>query len=127
MTTETQERRTTAKNEENALLLQGEIASALRTEIGLRDEFANDWAARVVGYLRRRLGAQEVYIPRPSKAERDAAIFREFDGSNHAAVMRRHGINSRSRLYQIIGEQRELHRATVDSPVFPLKTGQPPA
>lgn len=127
--TEQQERSTpTAKEEDNAMLLQGEIADALCSETGLKPEISNDWARRIVDYLRQRLGAQEIYIPRPSKATRDAAIFREFDGTNAASVMRRHGIRSRSRLYQIVEEQRarqaEQRRQGSDSPVSPLKTGQ---
>ena len=96
------------------MLLQGELAEGLRNEIGLLPEFANDWAARLTRFLRLRLGAQQVYVPAPDKAERDAAIYREFDGTNGAAVMKRHGI-SRSRLYQIIEEQRD--RARSGSPV----------
>jgi Mor family transcriptional regulator len=97
----------------------------LRNEIGLHDEFANVWSARLVAFLRRRLGAQSIYIPAPSKADRDAAIYREFDGKNAAAIMQRHKI-SRSRLYQVIEEQRLLMRAGLapQSPVSSLKTGQ---
>lgn len=124
--TKTDQERPTAKDENNALLLQSELADGLQQEIGLKSEFAQQFAARLVGYLRRRLGAQEIYIPKPSKAERDAAIFREFNGTNAGDVMARHGIKSRSRLYQIIEEQRELAKVGRDpaSPVFPLKTGQ---
>lgn len=107
------------------MLLQAEITDALRNEIGLRDEFARPWAAKLTAYLQRRLGTQNVYIPAPGRAERDAAIFREFDGKNVAAVMKRYDV-SRSRLYQIIEEQRALLRQG-PSPVSSLKTGQAPA
>jgi Mor family transcriptional regulator len=75
-------------------------------------------------YLRVRLGAQELYIPAPDKGARDEAIYREFDGTNVAALMRRFRI-SRPRLYQIYNEQRALHQAA--SLVSPLKTRQPGA
>ncbi|WP_372826527.1 Mor transcription activator family protein [Polaromonas sp.] len=110
-----------AKEHEAAFLLQAELAAGLQHEFGLKPEFSQVWAARLTGFLRIRLGAQEIYIPAPSKAERDAAIFREFDGTNAAAVMQRHGV-SRSRLYQIFEEQRAMQLAV--SPVSSLKTGQ---
>jgi Mor family transcriptional regulator len=111
----------TAKDEDNALLLQGEISDALRSEIGLKDEFAADWGARITAYLRRRLGTQRLYIPAPSRAERDAAIFREYNGSNAGEVCHRHGV-SRTRLHEICTEQRA--RALATSPLSCLKTGQ---
>lgn len=119
--TTTQERTATAHDEDNALLLQGEISDALRTQIGLRDEFATDWAVRIVGYLRQRLGAQQLYIPAPSRAERDAAIYREYNGKNAAEVCERYGV-SRSRMHEICAQQRAAMRPA--SPVSSLKTGQ---
>lgn len=120
-TTNTTDKPATAQQQEAAFLLQGELAEGLRSEIGLLPEFANEFAARLIRFLSMRLGAQEIYIPAPSKAERDAAIYRNFDGTNAAALMRRHRV-SRSRLYQIYEEQRALHQAA--SPVSPLKVGQ---
>jgi Mor family transcriptional regulator len=117
----TTEKTATAKEQEAAMLLQGELAEGLRSEIGLRPEFANDWAARLTRFLRTRLGAQELYIPAPDRSERDAAIYRDFDGTNAAAIMRQHRV-SRTRLYEIFAEQRALHQAA--SPLSSLKTGQ---
>ena len=111
---------TTAKDEENANLLQGEITDAISVEIGLKPEIAADWAARITGYLRRRLGAQEVYIPAPSRTERDAAIFREYNGTNGGEVCARYNI-SRQRMHQICTEQRQLLRQRA-SQVSSLKT-----
>lgn len=111
----------TAKDEDNALLLQGEIADALSTETGLKREIAFDWAGRIMGNLRRRLGAQRIYIPAPSRAERDEAIYREYDGTNTGELCRRHGV-SRTRLHEIYNEQRSRRQAA--SPLSCLKTGQ---
>jgi Mor family transcriptional regulator len=124
MNTNTTDKPATAKEQEAAMLLQGELAEGLRSEIGLLPEFANEWAARLTRYLRVRLGAQRLYIPAPANGERDTAIYRDFDGTNAAALMRTHGV-SRTRLYEIFNEQRALHRAA--SPVSCLKTGQPGA
>lgn len=51
-----------------------------------------------------RLGQRGLYIPAPGKEERNAAVRREFDGTNGAEVMRRHGIK-RSTLYAIVGQR----------------------
>lgn len=117
---------TTARDEDNALLLQGEIAEAITSEIGLKADMAAEWAARITGALRRRLGAQQIYIPRPSNVERDAAIYREYDGTNAGDVCARHGV-SRSRMHDIVKEQRELAIARGRAnPVSSLKTGRAP-
>lgn len=117
---------TTARDEDNALLLQGEIADAITSEIGLKAEMAADWAARITGALRRRLGAQQIYIPGPSKAERDAAIYRDYNGTNAGEVCARYAV-SRSRMHDIVKEQRELAiRRGRANPVSSLKTGQAP-
>lgn len=124
MSTTHNEKPATAKEQEAAFLLQAELAEGLRSEVGLLPEFANEFASRLTRFLRVRLGTQNIYIPAPDKAERDAAIYREFDGTNAPAVMARHNV-SRSRLYQVVEEQRALHKAA--SPVSSLKTGQLPA
>lgn len=116
-----QERTATARDEDNALLLQAEISDAMRKEIGYREEIASDFAGRIVKYLRQRLGAQQLYIPAPSKAERDAAIYREYNGTNAGEVCAQHKV-SRSRMHEICSEQRALARQA--SPVSSLKTGQ---
>lgn len=110
-----------AKDEDTAVLLQGELQEGLQNEIGLKAEFAAEWSARLVAFLRRRLGSQQIYIPAPSRLERDAAIFREFNGQNAAEMCQRHGV-SRTRLYEIVAEQRA--RAQAASPLSSLKTGQ---
>lgn len=98
----------TARDEDNAILLQGEIRDALCSELGLKDQFAQPWALLITNYLRQRLGAQQVYIPAPSRTERDAAIFREYNGSNAGDVCQRHNI-SRRRMHEICTEQRSLN------------------
>lgn len=107
------------------MLLQGELAEGLRNCTGLKESIANDWARQLVDYLRERLGAQEIYIPRPSRAKRDAAIAREFDGTNAGEVTRRYGI-SRRRLYEIVEVQRDLAKKArqSESAVSSLKTAQ---
>lgn len=121
MTLKTKHGVPTAADEDNAILLLGEISDALREEAGLDASVADAQAALVVLYLRRRLGAQRLYIPAPSRAERDAAIYREYTGSNAGEVCQRYGV-SRSRLHEICTAQRQVQRAA--SPLSCLKTGQ---
>jgi Mor family transcriptional regulator len=111
----------TAKDEDDAILLQGEISDAITSEIGLKPDLASDFAARITRYLRRRLGTQRLYIPAPSRAERDVAIFREYNGTNAGEVCDRHGV-SRRRMHEICTEQRALLLAS--SAVSCLKTAQ---
>lgn len=82
--------------------LHADFTDIVRAEIGMNEQFASDIAAAILRGLCARLGGREVYIPAEDKSARDAAIRREFDGTNAAGVCRRHGV-SRSRLYQIIG------------------------
>jgi Mor family transcriptional regulator len=116
---------TTAKEENDAMLLQGELADGLRSCTGLKESIANDWARQLVEYLRVRLGAQRVYIPKPRSVDRDAAIAREFDGTNAAELMQRYDL-SRRRVYQIVETQRALARQSrqSDSAISCLKTAQ---
>lgn len=107
----------TAGDEDSALLLRGEISDALHSQTGLHPEIASEWAGKITDYLRTRLGSQRLYIPAPSRAARDAAIYREYNGTNAGEVCHRHNV-SRSRLHQICAEQR-----AASSPVSCLKTG----
>jgi Mor family transcriptional regulator len=125
MKDQTEQTGATARDEDNALLLQGELADGLQACIGLKEPIAEDWARQLTEYLRRRLGAQSVYIPKPSRADRDAAIFREYNGTNAAEVCERHGVG-RTRMHEICNQQRELLRqraAQQGSPLSSLKTG----
>lgn len=100
-------------------MLQGEIADALRTATGLHESISMQWSVLITDHLRKRLGTQHVYIPAPSRAARDASIYRDYNGSNAADVCQRHGV-SRTSMHRICAEQRALRRSI--SPVSPLKT-----
>lgn len=95
--------RTPAQSEDDAALLESEFARVARTELGLEDACASQVARAFVLGLRRNYGAQRIYIPCIDKTERNRAIRAEFNGTNAAQVMRKHGI-SRARLYQIVKE-----------------------
>ena len=96
------ERQTPAEAEDSIVMLQYEMTTIVREEVGFTEQFASQIAEALVRGLRRRLGAQYIYIAAPSKAERNAAIRREFDGTNRESICRKYGI-SRTRLYEIVG------------------------
>lgn len=112
---------TPAQEEDAAALLRSELTEGLQTTIGLHRQFAEQWAEQLTAFLRGRIGNQRIWIPGLDRAARDAAIYREFNGQNGAEVCGRYGV-SRSRMYQIIEEQRALVQA--ESPVLRFKTGQ---
>jgi Mor family transcriptional regulator len=103
-TPQTQARRTAAQREDHAALLISEFTEDLRTGCGLAEAEAARVAAELVRRLRLRHGARQIYVPAADKTERDAAIRREFKGTNAAEVCREHNI-SRRRLYQIVGQR----------------------
>lgn len=89
------------QTEDAAVQLEQDIIGIVREEIGMHEQIATVFAQALVRGLRRRLGGQELYIPSPDRAERDAAIRREFNGTNLEELMRRHCL-SRSRIYEIV-------------------------
>jgi len=96
--------------------LEFDLSELVRAELGMPELQAASLANSIMRGLRQRyggmrLGRRGLYIPAPSKAERDAAIARAFDGRNAAALMRQHGI-SRSRLYQIVEKCRAKNPAS---------------
>lgn len=88
--------------EDAAVQLEHDIIGIVREEIGMHEQMATVFAQALVRGLRRRLGGQELYIPSPNRSERDAAIRREFNGTNMDELMRRYGL-SRPRIYAIVG------------------------
>lgn len=93
---------TPAQAEDAAVQLERDFLTIVREDIGMNEGFAGLFARALVDGLRRRLGGQDLYIPAPDRSERDAAIRREFCGSNIEEMMKRYGL-SRSRIYEICG------------------------
>lgn len=113
---------TLGQSEDAAVQLEHEITIIVREEIGMHEGLAGVIAAAMVRGLRRRLGGQDLYIPAPDRSVRDAAIRRDFTGTNVDELMRKHGL-SRTRIYEIVG-QRAPRPGIAKSPDSPLKTGQ---
>ena len=115
---------TMAQLDDAAVQLEYDFVRIVREEIGMHEAMASIFAQALVRGLRRNLGGQELYIPAPDKRARDAAIRREFVGTNVDEVMARHNI-SRARVYQICGTQplkQGIGVSSAKSPTFPLET-----
>lgn len=116
---------TAGQAEDAAVQLQHEMVAIVREEIGMHESIAAIFASALVRGLRRVRGGEEIYIPAPDRSERDAAIRREFDGTNLEAVMARHNVK-RSRVYEICDRRDPKSvRGIAKNPLMPLETGQP--
>lgn len=100
---------TPSQSQDNVMQLTYDMTEIVREGLGVTEAEAARMAATIVHGMRHRyggvrLGRRGLYIPVPCKEERNAAICREFDGTNAQEVMRRHGIK-RSTLYTIVGQR----------------------
>ena len=100
---------TASQSQDNVMQLTYDMTEIVREGLGVTEAEAARMAATIVNGMRHRyggvrLGRRGLYIPVPCKDERNAAICREFDGTNAQEVMRRHGIK-RSTLYTIVGQR----------------------
>ncbi len=116
-----------AQSEDLALQLEHEFIGIVRREIGMFEALAAPFAQALVRGLREEHGGRSLWIPAPDKSQRDAAIRREFNGTNIKEIMAKFGL-SRSRVYQIVGEPAartvRIGIASPKSPVSPLQSGQ---
>lgn len=118
---------TPAQTDDAVVQLEYDIVEIARQEIGMHEREAYEIARALVQGLRKRYGGRGLYIPAPSKLERNAQILGEFNGTNREAVMKKHGI-SRTQLYDILKPKPGSARIGVSSaksPVLPLETGRP--
>lgn len=125
---------TTAQVDDASMQLVEEMVAIACEELGLHEREATPIAQAFVRGMRKRYGGMRlggrghIYIPAPSKAERDDAIRTEFNGgSNKEEVMQRHGIK-RSQFYEIIGQRKpgaaRIGVSAPKSPVSPHETGR---
>jgi Mor family transcriptional regulator len=86
-----------------AVNLINELVRVIRDSLGLPEKVAVPMAEELAKGLHRRMGG--LYIPaREIREARDDAVLRDFNGKNHAEVMRLHNISQRT-LYRIIGRR----------------------
>ncbi|MBJ2139835.1 MULTISPECIES: Mor transcription activator family protein [Delftia] len=108
------------------LQLEYDLVEMVREEMGWPEAQAYPLAKALVRGMRKRYGGMRIggrgaaiYIPAPSKEERNEAIRREFDGTNRAAVMAKYGIK-RTQLYRIISRRPGAARIGVSSAKVPF-------
>lgn len=99
---------TTAQAEDAALQLEHDLSEIVLHVSGMHEREAFTLSKAIVRGLRQRYGGVRLYIPTPDKAERDAAVLRDFNGRNMAEVMQKHGIK-RSTFYNIISKTGNRH------------------
>lgn len=99
---------TPAQADDAALQLEHEMVEIVRGELSMHEREAFEIAKAIVRGLRKRYGGLRIggrgaaiYIPAPSKEERNEAIRRDFNGTNLQQVMAKHGIK-RAQLYRIL-------------------------
>ena len=100
---------TAGQAEDSVLQLQYDLVEIATAELGMHEVDASRVASALVSGLRKRyggerLGRRGIYIPAPSKQERNEAIRRDFDGTNADEVMKRHDIK-RSTFYAVLGKR----------------------
>lgn len=119
---------TTGQAEDAAVQLQHEMVAIVREEIGMHESIATVFASALVRGLRRSMGGEELYIPAPDRTERDAAIRREFDGTNLEKIMAKFNVK-RTRVYEICDRRDpksfRIGVSSAKNPVMPLETGRP--
>lgn len=87
-----------------AVSFRYDLVRAIREALGLPENVAVPMADHIARGLTRRMGG--LYIPsRDIRRDRDSAILSDFNGRNHAEVMRTHGISKRT-LYRVISQKR---------------------
>lgn len=81
------------------LVYESTFAAALR--IGLAANVAHDMARQVDADIRRRRGGDRVYVPAPSRADRDRRIIRALDQGDGVADIAEREQVSRGTVYAI--------------------------
>lgn len=82
--------------EDSVSWLRRELVGIVREKIGFHENFAEPMADALLAGLCERIGGREVYIPSPSKPDRDAQIRAKFNGRNLPEVMREFGVSRRT-------------------------------
>lgn len=123
---------TTGQADDAVMQLEQDFVEIAREELGMHEVPAQELASALVRGMRKRYGGMRlggrghIYVPAPSKSERDDAIRQAYNGTNAGEVMKAHGIK-RSRLFQIVGARPGDPRIGVSgpkSPVSPHEIGQ---
>lgn len=116
---------TPGQADDAVMQLEQDFVEIAREELGMHEVPAQELASALVRGMRKRYGGMRlggrghIYVPAPSKADRDEAIRQAYNGTNGPEVMKAHGIR-RSRLFQIVKTKPGAARIGVSSPKSPL-------
>jgi Mor family transcriptional regulator len=73
-------------------VIQEEVLQAA-SNCGMPDQDAERLASALEDRIRREYGTRKIYVPAPSKTERNRRIRAEFNGRNLHEIMRRYGVS----------------------------------
>ncbi|MDP4074209.1 hypothetical protein [Acidovorax sp. A1169] len=117
---------TPGQADDAVMQLEQDFVEIVREELGMHEVPAQALASALVRGMRKRYGGMRlggrghIYVPAPSKSERDEAIRQAYNGTNAAEVMKAHGIR-RSRLFEIVSARPAgAARIGVSGPKSPL-------
>lgn len=92
-------------DQDTEVTIKARFVRVIREHTGFNERLATAIASEAWGALVEELRGDRIYVS-PSKAERDAEVLRDFDGTNHDQVCRDHKI-SRPTLYRILNSRRK--------------------
>lgn len=100
--------------------LEDQTAACLLSELKLERRQALGIAKKVARHITDNWGGQLIYIPKNhlgKVSERDMAIYREFNGRNHAALSRKYDLTVQQ-VYRIVKEVGMRERAKKQADLF---------
>ncbi|MBF0802913.1 MULTISPECIES: Mor transcription activator family protein [unclassified Neisseria] len=100
--------------------MEAQIASCLVSLANIDKQAARVTAKQVSGHLSRHWGGQLLYFPKNHfgrLSERDAEIWRKFNGKNHAALAQEYDLTMQQ-IYKIVRDAAEAHRAKSQIDMF---------
>ena len=92
-----------------AIQLERDIIEVLRRELARNEQMLGLMARSIVHGMRESLGGQELRIPSPDKAARNAEIRAKYTGANVRALAREYDL-SVSSVYKIVQKKRGIAR-----------------
>lgn len=104
---------TTNRTAELIADMEAQMAACLVSVANIDKQAAQQTAKQVSAHLSRHWGGQLLYFPKNhfgKLSERDAEIWRKFDGRNHAALAMEYDLTMQQ-IYKIVREAAAFHRA----------------
>lgn len=77
----------------------------MRERLGVEDGIAQRVAKELLQVFQKRFGGEELYVPRAKRYD-EAAVLRDFNGSNAQEVMKKHSVPERS-FYRLLERHRQ--------------------